>query len=131
MTAQAPSAFVQRPVARSAGHTPEPAHVPALLDFLNAGLRGYQALAPADWVPPDQHTPDRVERTLGELADLGTYAVGVYCSTSARPRTRKNTVCPLCTTMPNSALRQRLDGRAEAKVSTRSVCGMTHGTCRW
>lgn len=74
MISQAPSPFVHRPVAWPVARRPEAADVPALLDFLSDGLRGYQAFAPTAWVPPDQNTPDKVKRTLGELADPRTYS---------------------------------------------------------
>jgi hypothetical protein len=71
---QATSPFVYRPPAWPYARRPEPADVPALLDFLSDGLRGYKTFAPTGWVPPDQNTPDKVERTLGELADPRTYS---------------------------------------------------------
>ena len=43
----------------------------------------------------------------------------------------KKTVWVLCTAMPINALRYRRDSPASAKVSTRMVCGITHGSWRW
>lgn len=65
---------VHHPTTWAAARRPEPGDVPALMDFLTDGLRGYQAFAPESWVPPDQNTPDKVERTLTELADPRTYS---------------------------------------------------------
>jgi GNAT superfamily N-acetyltransferase len=45
VTVQAPSPLVHRPVAWPVARRTEPADVPALLDFLSDGLRGYQAFA--------------------------------------------------------------------------------------
>ena len=54
--------------------------------------------------------------------------VAVQRSTSASAITKKNTDCPLCTAMLIRELRYRRAGRASAKVSTRSVCGITQGS---
>jgi GNAT superfamily N-acetyltransferase len=54
--------------------TPEAGDVPALHDFLSAGIAGYRAFAPPDWVPPLQSAPAKIERTLSELADPRTYS---------------------------------------------------------
>jgi GNAT superfamily N-acetyltransferase len=70
----AASPFVFRPAAWPSARRSDPADVPALLDFLSEGLRSYRAFAPEAWVPPDQNTPDKVERTLTELADPRTYS---------------------------------------------------------
>ena len=45
--------------------------------------------------------------------------------------TMKQTVSALWTAIPMSELRQRREGSATANVSTRMVCGITHGSCRW
>ena len=74
MKSPAPSPLAHRAVAWRSARSPEPADVPVLLDFLSDGLRGYKTFAPTAWVPPDQNTPDKVERTLGELADPRTYS---------------------------------------------------------
>ena len=53
---------------------PKPEDVPALLDFLTAGLRGYRAFAPSGWEPPNQNSPAKSQRILAELSDARTYS---------------------------------------------------------
>ena len=48
--------------------------VPAVLDFVTDGIQGYRDFAPATWVPPFENSTAKVERTLAELADPGTFS---------------------------------------------------------
>ena len=48
--------------------------VPAVLDFVADGMQGYRDFAPATWVPPFENSTAKVERTLAELADPGTFS---------------------------------------------------------
>jgi hypothetical protein len=66
--------FAFLPEAQLRVRTPRPEDVPALHDFLTAGIAGYRAFAPADWEPPDQSGPAKIERTLSELAQPRTYS---------------------------------------------------------
>jgi GNAT superfamily N-acetyltransferase len=66
--------FVSGTAADLQVRTPGPEDVPALHDFLTAGIHGYRAFAPADWEPPLQSGPAKIERTLSELAQPRTYS---------------------------------------------------------
>ena len=66
--------FAFRPAAELRVRRPRPRDVPALHDFLTAGIKGYQAFAPADWEPPLQSGHAKIERTLSELAQPRTYS---------------------------------------------------------
>ncbi len=74
MKADHARSFVVRPAANPLMRVPGPEDVPALHDFLTAGIRGYRAFAPADWEPPAQNGPAKIERTLSELAHPRTYS---------------------------------------------------------
>ncbi len=53
---------------------PAPEDVPALLDFVGEGIEGYRQFAPDGWQPPFEGSPEKVGRTVAELADPLTFS---------------------------------------------------------
>ena len=59
--------------------TPGPQHAESLVLAVAIAFQGYRAFAPEGWQPPDELTPENVERVRGELADPSSFArMAVY-----------------------------------------------------
>ena len=54
---------------------PGPEHAHSLVLAVAIAFDGYRSLAPASWQPPDELTPENVERVAGELADPTSFAL--------------------------------------------------------
>lgn len=55
--------------------TPGPEHAESLLLHLAIAFEGYREFAPPGWEPPDQLTPEMVDRCRGALADPAAFAL--------------------------------------------------------
>ena len=55
--------------------TPRPEHAHSLVLAVAIAFDGYRAFAPDGWVPPDELTPENVERVAAEVADPANFAL--------------------------------------------------------
>jgi len=55
--------------------TPRPEHAHSLVLAVAIAFEGYREFAPAGWEPPDELTPENVERVRGELGDPRSFAL--------------------------------------------------------
>jgi GNAT superfamily N-acetyltransferase len=55
--------------------TPRPEQAHSLVLAVAIAFEGYRAFAPEGWQPPDELTPENVERVARELADPRTFAL--------------------------------------------------------
>src|SRR5688500_17437831 len=55
--------------------TPGPEHAHSLVLAVAIAFDGYRAFAPEGWVPPDELTPENVERVAAEVADPASFAL--------------------------------------------------------
>ena len=55
--------------------TPTAEHAHSLVLAVAIAFDGYRSFAPAGWEPPDELTPENVERVAGELADPANFAL--------------------------------------------------------
>jgi GNAT superfamily N-acetyltransferase len=59
--------------------TPGPEHAESLVLAVAIAFQGYRAFAPEGWIPPDEVTPENVERVRAELSGPANYArMAVY-----------------------------------------------------
>ena len=101
--------FVQRPAAAVRMRTLGPQDVPALHEFLETGIAGYRAFAPAAWEPPRRTLPTKIERSL---ADPLTY------SRMAESEGRHRGPRPLVPANPPANIRLRCRFVAEPRWGT-------------
>ena len=55
--------------------TPTAEHAHSLVLAVAIAFDGYRAFAPPGWQPPDELTPENVERVAAEVADPGSFAL--------------------------------------------------------
>ncbi len=54
---------------------PGPEHAESMVLAVAIAFQGYRAFAPDGWQPPDELTPENVERVRAELADPASFAL--------------------------------------------------------